>query len=139
MRDRLVARIRDHHAERLAARIARDHDRVPRLTVLGDECLARDAGVGDLGADLREKRSDRARVLLVLLASALGEPQEVDHHDLTWLAVVEEPPQVRTPRIDRHPSSLDETSRASPRERLDHAATSRAWMLRSSDHRARSC
>ena len=107
MRDLLVLGVGDHAAERLAGGIADEQDGVPVLALLGDERRAAVAGVEDLAAVAGEEGLGQGLgVLVVGLAAALGEAEQVEHHDRTAGVLLEVALQVCTAGIDRHVLTL---------------------------------
>src|SRR5262249_11490852 len=64
------------------------------------------AGIHDFAADALQKRTNRARVLVVGGASALDEAQEVEHDHRAAGILGQEAFEIGTTRIDCHQSSL---------------------------------
>jgi hypothetical protein len=107
VRDLLVLGVGDHAAERLAGGIADEQDGVPVLALLGHERRAAVPGVEDLAAVAGEEGLGQGLGLLVVgLATALGEAEQVEHHDRTARVLLEVALEVRTAGVDRHMPTL---------------------------------
>ena len=103
VRDLLVLGVGDHAAERLAGGIADEEDGVPVLALLGDERCAAVPGVEDLAAVAGEEGLGQGLgVLVVGLAAALGEAEQVEHDDRAAGVLLQESLEVGAARVDGH-------------------------------------
>src|SRR3954451_19150698 len=101
--DLLVLGIGHHRAERRPGRVADQQHRVPVLTRLRDQRGGAVAGVEHLGAvPGEERRVQRLGVSGVGLPAALGEAQQVEHHDGAAGILLEVALEIGTAGIDRH-------------------------------------
>ena len=82
VRDRVVLGVGHHAAERLPTRVAHQHHRVPLLARLGGQHRGPVTEVHQLGpVPLEERLAEQPGVLVIPLAPAVCEPQQVEHYE----------------------------------------------------------
>src|SRR5690606_10341335 len=104
--DLLVLGVGDHAAERLPAGVADDQDRVPGLSILGDQGRVTVAGVEQFGSVPLQEAARLSAVLLVGGAAAGGEAQQVQHDDGAARVLLQQTCEVGACGVDCHVGSL---------------------------------
>jgi hypothetical protein len=105
--DGLVVGVARHAQKRRATRVAHDEDRIPLVSLGGDEDCRALAGIENGGADLLEKREHFAAVALIRgTALVAGEAQEVEHDHRPTFVFVAEAPDGLAGRVNGHVARL---------------------------------